>query len=492
LYAVQREGISEDAQAVYLKACERVLVPVYAQHNINYLSYDVDGVTKERLNAVVLSLEAGLIERGTEVRLLLLGAITGEHVLFLGPPGTAKSELARRLSRLCDGSYYEKLLTRFSVPEELFGPLSMRALEEDQYVRQFKGYLPDSKIAFIDEIFKANSAILNALLSMLNERVFDNGNLRIKVPLTCLVAASNELPESEELDALYDRFLLRKKVDQVSPKGLSNLMSSLNNDDQRTESELLSTRTDDSRATTPIIPAFDKSITSIRSEALHRVHVPSDVVQLLIDVRNFLQNKLEPPIYVSDRRLVKSVNMLKVAAFTNGRLSINPFDCLLLRHCLWQNPREHEPIMKYILEKLSSDDEVPNFDVIGQRIFARCCLVLTGAENDKDLNSDLDIFRKDVIARIQQLTSSLRNVTPVLEQNLWIDPQDASFFASTLIPKLNKTKSYLEELLLEIEVLAIIIESKEPSVCAELLGERWAEFLKTPLKLKKIVCHQRT
>jgi hypothetical protein len=148
--------------------------------------------------------------------------------------------------------------------------------------------------------------------------------------------------------------------------------------------------------------------------------------------------------------------------------------------------------MKYILEKLSSDDEVPNFDVIGQRIFARCCLVLTGAENDKDLNSDLDIFRKDVIARIQQLTSSLRNVTPVLEQNLWIDPQDASFFASTLIPKLNKTKSYLEELLLEIEVLAIIIESKEPSVCAELLGERWAEFLKTPLKLKKIVCHQRT
>merc|ERR1712072_1418523 len=97
---------------------------------------------------------------------------------------------------------------------------------------------------------------------------------------------------------------------------------------------------------------------------------------------------------------------------------------------------EHDCVLKYILEKLSADDEVPNFDVIGQRIFARCCLVLTGAENDTDLNSDLNAFRKDVSYRIQQVTSSLANLTPVLEQNLWIDPEEASSLSSLLVPKL--------------------------------------------------------
>jgi MoxR-like ATPase len=107
---------------------------------------------KRRLAAAVGQMQEGLIERDTEVRLLLLAALSGEHILYIGPPGTAKSELGRRLSRVTRGSYFERLLTRFSVPEELFGPLSMRALEEDQYVRQTQGYLPDCKVAFIDEV----------------------------------------------------------------------------------------------------------------------------------------------------------------------------------------------------------------------------------------------------------------------------------------------------------------------------------------------------
>jgi MoxR-like ATPase len=159
------------------------------------------------------------------VRLLLLAALSREHVLYIGPPGTAKSELSRRLSRLSQGAYFERLLTRFSVPEELFGPLSMRALEEDKYVRQTQGYLPEASVAFVDEIFKANSAILNTLLTLLNERLFDNGSQREPVPLVCMVGASNELPESEELDALYDRFLLRRRVAQVSAGGLADLLS---------------------------------------------------------------------------------------------------------------------------------------------------------------------------------------------------------------------------------------------------------------------------
>ena len=120
-----------------------------------------------KIRGATAALESGLVERETEVRLLLLAAFCGEHLLLLGPPGTAKSELGRRLSAVCGGaSFFERLLTRFSVPEELFGPLSMRGLENDQYVRQTDGYLPTATVAFVDEVFKANSAILNSLLTL--------------------------------------------------------------------------------------------------------------------------------------------------------------------------------------------------------------------------------------------------------------------------------------------------------------------------------------
>ena len=161
-----------------------------------------------KIAAATSALESGLIERETEVRLLLLAACCGEHLLLLGPPGTAKSELGRRLSALCEGgSYFERLLTRFSVPEELFGPLSMKGLENDQYVRQIDGYLPTANVAFVDEVFKANSAILNSLLTILNERLFDNGNERIDVPLLCMVGASNELPGERRVGRAVRSFL---------------------------------------------------------------------------------------------------------------------------------------------------------------------------------------------------------------------------------------------------------------------------------------------
>src|SRR3990167_4301249 len=152
-----------------------------------------------RLRAVIDTLERGLVERRQSVQLCLLAALAGEHTLFIGPPGSAKSELARRLHTVFrDARYFERLLTRFSVPEELFGPLSIKALEEDRYERHTDGFLPDASVAFIDEVFKANSAILNALLTLLNEREFDNGAGRQRCPLISCVGATNEVPRSEE------------------------------------------------------------------------------------------------------------------------------------------------------------------------------------------------------------------------------------------------------------------------------------------------------
>ncbi len=172
-------------------------------------------------------LNARFLERHEEVRGLLLGLVASENVLLLGPPGSAKSELSDALcSLLSDGEYFYSLLTRTSTPEDLFGPYSISALEQDSYRRKTDGYLPSATIAFIDEIFKSNSATLNGLLPVLNERVFVNDGRREKLPLEMVVAASNELPaEREELDALWDRFMLRFQVSYLKgEKGFLELL----------------------------------------------------------------------------------------------------------------------------------------------------------------------------------------------------------------------------------------------------------------------------
>ena len=273
-----------------------------------------------RIAQLLVELTAGLVEREVPVRLALLAAIAGEHVLLVGPPGTAKSEIARRLrAAFRDARFFERLMTRFTVPEELFGPLSLQALERDEYRRLTDGYLPAAEVAFLDEVFKANSAILNSLLTIMNEREFDNGRERVALPLISLIGASNEIPTAEELIALYDRFLVRYRVDAVSSHGFAQLIE-LDGVVPQVQSHL-----------------SPKLIAKVRGEAA-RVRLSGGVRHLLHTLREWLQSK---GVYVSDRRWLKIRQLLRVAAYTEGRMIVLWPDCWLVLHCVWSRPEQY-------------------------------------------------------------------------------------------------------------------------------------------------------
>ena len=290
----------------------------------------------ERIRALRDRLLTGLVERDTAVRLALLSALSGEHLLLLGPPGTAKSLVAHRLkAAIAGGAYFERLLTKFTVPEELFGPLSIKGLEEDRYERLTTAYLPMASVAFLDEIFKANSAILNSLLTLLNERQFDNGTRRETTPLIAVIGASNELPDGDELDALFDRFLLRLYVGPVGKDRFTELLRLRGSDNPEVPSEL----------------QLDAATLVAVQAAAERVDVPADVESMLCELREWCTaNEIE----VSDRRWRKIVKLLQVSAVTNGRYSVSIWDCWLLQHCVWGWAEDHEKAQAWYADRVGS------------------------------------------------------------------------------------------------------------------------------------------
>src|SRR3954454_23010958 len=177
-----------------------------------------------RLAQMARALESRFLGKDEVIRLLLIATLAGEHAVLIGPPGTAKSALIRMFARLLHAQYFEYLLTRFTEPNEIFGPVDIAAFREGRYQRRIEGMLPEAEIVFLDEVFKSNSAILNALLTLLNERKYTSGGTVLKTPLLSCFGASNEVPGDENLTAIFDRFLLRIRSDNLDAYHFQDLL----------------------------------------------------------------------------------------------------------------------------------------------------------------------------------------------------------------------------------------------------------------------------
>jgi MoxR-like ATPase len=301
-------------------------------------------MTPQLLRDTLAHLDCNLLERDVPVRLLLLGALAGEHVLLIGPPGTAKSELARRLHKVFAGArYFERLLTRFSVPEELFGPLSLKALEQDRYERLTDGFLPTAQVAFLDEVFKANSAILNALLTLLNEREFDNGSGRVQVPLISVVGATNEVPDDEALHAFYDRFLLRVPVGPVGDASFTGLLT--------LPADFNSAQSGDKAQAKQASPQpITQPMCQQLRQCAHAVALPESVTALLVQARAWCAAQ---SITVSDRRWRKVVALLKVQAATRTQTGVDDWDVWLLPYALAATPQQSEQMLQWFMHTVA-------------------------------------------------------------------------------------------------------------------------------------------
>jgi MoxR-like ATPase len=302
---------------------------------------------KQRIQQLLQALNNGVYEKEEVMALSLLSAVAGESIFLLGAPGVAKSLIARRLKyAFKNGKSFEYLMNRFSTPDEIFGPVSISKLKDkDKYERIITNYLPDATIVFLDEIWKAGPSIQNVLLTVLNEKIYRNGEQEIKVPMKALISASNELPgKGEGLEALWDRFLIRLVVESIRETKNFNAMIEMPNPTKEFQIE------DNLQIT-------DKEYTDW-SNAIDKIKIPDNVFNVIEVIRKKLQlhnekegNK-ENQIYVSDRRWRKIVRLLRTSAFLNDRKEVDLTDCFLIKECLWNETEQKGTVSQFVSDAI--------------------------------------------------------------------------------------------------------------------------------------------
>lgn len=311
------------------------------------MNISIDANIRTKTERLLEGLLSNLYEREEAVKLALLSAVAGESIFLLGPPGVGKSLIARRLKyAFRDGTSFEYLMSKFSTPDEIFGPVSIKKLkEEDRYERKTDRYLPGANIVFLDEIWKAGPAIQNALLTILNEKVYRNGDQEIPVDIRGIITASNELPpKNHSLDPIWDRFLIRLELRNI--RQFRNFLNMITD----TEDVYEDTVPEAAKITGKELREWSARIdeVAVPAEVLNAVQV----VKIEIDEYNGRPNNAGDPIRIYDRRWKKIIRLLRTSAFLNGRDQVDLMDCFLMVHCLWNKPEHREPLQEMVNEAI--------------------------------------------------------------------------------------------------------------------------------------------
>ena len=382
----------------------------------------------ERFKQLLGEMNRGIYEKETEISLSLLAALAGESIILLGPPGVAKSMVARQLkTAFRDAQSFEYLMSRFSTPDEIFGPVSIQKLKtSDTYERAMEGYLPTADVVFLDEIWKAGPAIQNTLLTVINEKIFRNGNREMHLPLKLLVAASNELPaKGEGLEALWDRFVIRIESRPIKLEKNFRAMLLDSHADFLGPTDFTDS-TDFSGFTGGLGHAdfadnadfSDLKITSEEyaewTEKICKIGVKEEVLDAISAIRKSLRavNVDEAAerrnIYVSDRRWKNIVRLLRTSAFMQDREEVDICDLLPIYHCLWQEPEERDAIRNIVIRALFSpfaDKLVEMKNALAEDI--KYHRVRRNPEDGRDYEGEIETFSDGLSSLERQLGENL-------------------------------------------------------------------------------------
>lgn len=372
----------------------------------------------ERFKQLLGEMNRGIYEKETEISLSLLAALAGESIILLGPPGVAKSMVARQLkTAFRDAQSFEYLMSRFSTPDEIFGPVSIQKLKtSDTYERAMEGYLPTADVVFLDEIWKAGPAIQNTLLTVINEKIFRNGNREMHLPLKLLVAASNELPaKGEGLEALWDRFVIRIESRPIKLEKNFRAMLLESHADFADNADF-----------------SDLKITAEEyaewAEKICKIGVKEEVLDAISAIRKSLRavNVDEAAerrnIYVSDRRWKNIVRLLRTSAFMQDREEVDICDLLPIYHCLWQEPEERDAIRNIVIRALFSpfaDKLVEMKNALAEDI--KYHRVRRNPEDGRDYEGE-----------IENLSDGLTSLEKQLGENLFVSADDKAEISAYL------------------------------------------------------------